>query len=400
MRRVMTVAAGLLVGIVIALAAFQGVSAKSPKASWTVMVYLDGDNNLDPDAHVDMGEMAVVGSTSAVNVVVLLDEFDGPANLLKVTAGGSQLVSGFPLNGIEADMGDGNTLAVFVDFVVAKFPADHYLLDLWDHGDDFRGFAWDDHPNLDNSPGDDFMTHTEIVNALSGHHLDILAFDGCVMSNLEVSYEYAARGLAIDYLVASEIYIPNQGFAYDGLLAPLIAKPSMDALTLSKTIVDSYLAYYGDGGWQVGLSVLKMSSVPGLVSAVGDLTSALQADMPVYRDCIGDARGKAHLGWSMTGWESFVDFPTWVTTLERCLGPNADLAPLFAGVNAQLAATLLYVRNAHALDVKGAGGMGVFFPGSAGSFENNAFWHGEYFLATQFASQGWYDFLCAYWGTT
>lgn len=399
MRRVMTVAVGLLLGIVMGLAALHGVSAKSAKASWTVMVYLDGDNNLDPDAHVDMGEMAAVGSTSAVNVVVLLDEFDGPANLLRVTAGGSQSVSNFLLNGVEADMGDGNTLAVFVDFVVAKFPADHYLLDLWDHGDDFRGFAWDDHPNADNSLGEDFMTHTEIVNALSGHHFDILAFDGCVMSNLEVSYEYAARGLAIDYLVASEIYIPNQGFAYDGLLAPLVANPSMNALTLSKTIVDSYLAYYGDGGWQVGLSVLKMSSVPGLVSAVGDLTDALQADMSIYRECIGDARGKAHLGWSMTGWESFVDFPTWVTALEACLGPSSDLSPLFDGVNAQLAATVLYVRNAHALDVKGAGGLGVFFPGSAGSFENNAWWHGEYFLATQFASQGWYDFLTVYWGS-
>jgi hypothetical protein len=74
------------------------------------------------------------------------------------------------------------------------------------------------------------------------------------------------------------------------------------------------------------------------------------------------------------------------------------LIPWFDVVSARLGDVVLYVRNTHALDVKGAGGIGVFFPGSEGSFESNVFWHGEYFLMTQFASAGWYDFLCAYWG--
>ncbi len=399
MRRVVKAALSVLAGMLLLVGCLHGVDAVTPNASWTVMVYLDGDNNLDPDAHADMDEMAAVGSTSAVNVLVLLDEFDGPANLLRVTAGGSEVVSGFPLNGKEANMGDGRTLATFVDFVTANAPADHYLLDLWDHGDDFRGFAWDDHPNPDNSPGDDFMTHDEIVGALAGHHFDILAFDGCVMSNLEVSYEYVARGLSIDYLVASEIYIPNQGFAYDTLLAPLVAEPSMDSPTLAKTIVDSYMAYYTKGGWQVGLTVLKMSAVPGLVSALGILTQAIRPEMPTYRGCIAAARGNAHLGWSMSGWEAFIDFPTWLSRLQRCVGAGSVLTPAFAAVGEEMASTIAYLRNTHALDVKGAGGIGIFFPGSAGSFEHNGFWHSNYFLMTEFSSRGWYAFLQAYWNS-
>jgi len=373
-------------------------AAARGNAAWTVMVYLDGDNNLDPDAHADLAEMAAVGSTAAVNVIVLLDEYDGPANLLKVTTGGSQVVAGFPHNRVEVDMGDGTTLATFVDFVQARFPADHVLLDLWDHGDDFRGFAWDDHPYADNSPGSDFLTHTEIINALSGHHFDILAFDGCVMSNLEVTYEYAARGVSADYMIASEIYIPNQGFAYDGLLAPLVANPTMSALDLGRAIVDSYMVFYAGGGWQVGLSVVKMSEVPALVDSVGGLATALEQDMPAYRECVATGRGEAHLGWSMYGWEAFVDFPTWLTSMQACLGTGSTLTPLIDAVSSHLAAALPYVRNTHGLDVKGAGGIGVFFPGSEGSFEDNVYWHGDYFLMTRFASQVWYGFLTTYWG--
>ena len=43
------------------------------RAKWTVMVYMAGDNNLESAAMVDLKEMAKVGSTSDVNIVVQLD---------------------------------------------------------------------------------------------------------------------------------------------------------------------------------------------------------------------------------------------------------------------------------------------------------------------------------------
>jgi len=370
-----------------------------PAAAWTFLVYLDADNNLDPWAYVDIAEMEAVGSTASVNVVVLWDKLDGPADLVQVQKGSVRVVSGFSLNGKEANMGSGDTLKAFVSFVVSKFPADHYALDLWDHGDDFRGFAWDDHPNFDGSPGDDFLTHDEIVQALSDQHFDLVAFDGCVMSNLEVSYEYAVRGLKIDYLVASEIYIPNQGFDYAGLLAPLASQPTMGAYDFAKAIVDSYMVYYSGGGWQVGLSVLRMSEVPELVASVGRLADALEADMAGYRDYVGTARGNAMLSWSMYGWEAFVDLPTFAASLGLTLGSDPTIAPLLEDLRSHLSATIAYVRNTHALDVKGAGGVGVFFPGSYGSFTHNLYWHADYFERMQFARQVWLDFLHAYWGT-
>ena len=143
-----------------------------------------------------------------------------------------------------------------------------------------------------------------------------------------------------------------------------------------------------------------MAEVPGLITSVDDLASALEGDMPAVRECVGTGRGEAHLGWSMYGWDAFVDFPTWLTATEACLGAGSTYAPLLDAVSAHLSAALPYVRNTHGLEVKGAGGIGVFFPGSQGAFLNNVYWHGDYFLVTQFAVRGWYAFLEAYWGGT
>ena len=381
--------------VLLALSA-QAAAAAGKTASWTVMVYLNADNNLDAYGYADIAEMAAVGSTSSVNVVVLWDTFDGPAYLYRVVQGGVEVVKGFALNGKEANMGSGDTLGAFVDFAVAKFPAAKYNLVLWDHGDDFRGFSWDDHPG--EGTGDDFMTHDEIIAALTGHPLDILAYDGCVMGNLEVSYEYVARGLDIELLVASEIYIPLEGFAYDGLLAAVAADPGMAPVDFAKAMVDSYWDFYDNPGWQVGLSVIRMSEVAELVAATGEVSRMLAADMPAYRSAVASARGTAMLSWSMYGWEAFIDFGTWAHTLEVQVGTDPALGAVLDRVLVALEDTVPYVRNTHTLDVKGASGIGVFFPGSEGSFEHNIYWHGDYYLRTRFPYEGWLGMLEEYWG--
>ncbi len=47
--------------------------AEGAGAEWLVMVYMAGENNLEPFALDDVNEMERVGSTDQVQVVVLLD---------------------------------------------------------------------------------------------------------------------------------------------------------------------------------------------------------------------------------------------------------------------------------------------------------------------------------------
>ena len=54
----------------------EAASSASGKAKWTVMVYMAGDNNLDGAVLRDIAEMAKVGSTRDVNVLVQLDRIE------------------------------------------------------------------------------------------------------------------------------------------------------------------------------------------------------------------------------------------------------------------------------------------------------------------------------------
>ncbi len=52
------------------------VSINAATKEWTWMVYMDGDCNLEADAINDFNEMASVGSTSDINIVVQFGRLD------------------------------------------------------------------------------------------------------------------------------------------------------------------------------------------------------------------------------------------------------------------------------------------------------------------------------------
>ena len=73
-----------LISIVPAIAFAAPACAEDLPPEWTVMVYMDGDNDLEASALVDLAEMAASGPGTDVNIVVLLDTLTGPAELLLV----------------------------------------------------------------------------------------------------------------------------------------------------------------------------------------------------------------------------------------------------------------------------------------------------------------------------
>jgi len=373
---------------VLAVQSSQGARIENG-ATWTFMVYLDADNNLDAYASYSLGMMQQVGSTPNVNVVVLWDGYYTPACIYKVVKDGLEEVGGFVLNGREVNMGDSLTLEAFVDYAMRKFRAGHYVLVLWDHGNDVSGICWDEHP-------DDHLTHAEVALALSGHHIDLLATDACLMSMAEVAYEYNQYSFDTDYLVGSENYVPVAGYPYDTILDGLNQNPSMSELEAVQMITVCFAEFYRprahfNGGVMGSLSAIDIAEMDEVVSSLATLTTTLMEDMDANHELISEARGEGNLPWSEYGWDQYVDLPTFVETIAL---ETADKDVKDAGnvLLSRLSEAIVALGNTEPMESASAKGMGIWFPPSY-----HAMWGLSTYAATRFASEGWLDFLYAYW---
>ena len=269
---------------------------------WTVMVYLDADNNLESAGIDDINEMEMVGSTSEVNIVVQVDRI--PYSVLAANNEGyaddisnnnwtntrryyitqdfdptqinSQLIS----NMGELNMGHPSTLINFANWAVSNYPAKKYLLVIWNHGGGFRftglakDIAWDD------TSGGDKITMSELEYALSaistqmGKNVDIVGMDACFMAMTEVAYQIKDYA---DILVTSEESVPNDGWPYDTILSQLVYNPTMTPNQLAANIVESYIFSYTASD-NVTQSAIDLSYMDTLASQLTVLALAIMSD--------------------------------------------------------------------------------------------------------------------------
>jgi len=220
------------------------------RAQWTFMVYLDGDNDLEPTALKDINRMEKVGSTSEINILALLDrhhEYDSSdgdwtgTRLYKIEKDEMSTIQSQLLEDWgEQNMGGPQTLSRFVKTCMEDYPAEHYALVLMDHGGGWQGTCHD------MTDGSDSLNLPEIGEVLSDldYRIDLIAFEACLMNMAEVAYQIKDY---VDVMVASEdlIRVGKTAeasyfgfFPYDTILADLAANPDMGAEELASVFIN------------------------------------------------------------------------------------------------------------------------------------------------------------------
>lgn len=243
----------LLSIVLIGLMPWQSVHAQStPPREWLIMLYQNADDPiLEGDIFTDLNEAEWVGSTPAVTIVSQLDRYAGEfagdgdwtgskrflvgqdRDLTKLK---SKVISDLG----EVDSGAPETLVDFAVWAMKTYPAKKYALILSDHGAGWVGGWNDPAPNADSS-----LTVNEIDQALAAilqkskvRQLELLGFDACLMSEVEVLAGVAPYAR---YAVASQEVEPALGWAYSKFLSALTAKPTQSGAELSTNIVKSYI---------------------------------------------------------------------------------------------------------------------------------------------------------------
>lgn len=207
--------------------------ARAPKKPWTIIIYIAADNNLHPFAIRNIKQMALIGSNANVTIVVQLNiKISGNKKVTRrylIEKDNILHVNATDPASQQVDSGTPQALKDCCDWAIKNYPAQQYALVLWNHGTGIldpvrsrivnttdlfffnphinkleldrsrpflelfevedtndRGICWDDTTgNYINNQGlEDALRH---ICATTGHKLELICFDACLMAMLEVA---------------------------------------------------------------------------------------------------------------------------------------------------------------------------------------------------------------------
>ena len=186
--------------------------------TWTILVYVMGDTDLEEFALTDFIEMAKVPTSKNLNIVALFDRSDfyseeGLLNIADFSDTKIFQVKNGTLNIIKDQMGELNlgnpeTLADFISYGFSKFPSERNGLILWDHGAGWPGMGPDDGNDFDILDLQEISDGIEKGLENAGiDKLDLIGFDACLMGTFEVAMAMAEYA---EVMVASQEQIDTR----------------------------------------------------------------------------------------------------------------------------------------------------------------------------------------------
>ena len=224
--------------------------------TWTVLVYMAADNNLEGAALKDIEEMLQTKQADTgdnLRFVVQIDRSAGfsakpisgagdfsSTQRLVIQAGKNgkrELIKVADLG--ETDTGDPKHLAEFIGWAASTYKSDYYALVMWNHGQAWAGIAGDE-----GSGEAKWLLLPELRKAIQDGlgkagltKLSLVGFDACLMGGLVVAK--AVNGLA-DFMLASEDLEPGHGWDYRAFGA-VVGNPKSGPKQLGDAVLQGYL---------------------------------------------------------------------------------------------------------------------------------------------------------------
>jgi hypothetical protein len=322
--------------------------------SWTTLYYVDNDyanpGYSDPIEQLFIDEIA---SNENVNVVMIQDSIDTPAFLYYIDEDHNKLL----LEELgEINMGDYQTLSYFINYGKQNYPADRYLLWVYNHGGGWKGACMDDTNN------DPLLTMDDFQKALSETDgVDIISFLACLMSSLESVYEL--RDLV-------DVYVGSEDLAYiawwDGIFGDtnnlLTENPDLSNEEIGKQIVEYYEGRPNPFSHKLTASAIKAYKTTALVNAIDDLAQYYIDNWRRYKNDVKTAHENTYQLADLQGWAEVFevyDLKGFIENLPDSTKKNAVLEAFEEAL----------IHEVHGRSREETYGISIFFPPEKGSFD-------------------------------
>ena len=269
-----------------------------------LMVYIAGDNNLDKFGDVDIAEMMSIPDTGdELTILVQQDQSelarDSGTKRYVIRNGTKESIVHLG----ETNTGDANTLTEFLKWGMEHHEAERNIVILWNHGGGTRDELYPGYENnetiatmrsmvvnptlgnqssifpeaqrikrvsrlieayqlekgeqrrdiseieaksiLFDDNSKDFLDNLELKEVFIklDKKVDIIGFDACLMSMMEVAYQL--RDYA-EVIVGSEELEPERGWDYAAIVSFLVENPNASNEEISKEIINSFIVSYAD----------------------------------------------------------------------------------------------------------------------------------------------------------
>ena len=371
---------------------------QTSNAKWTVMVYISGDNDLEPYVISDIEtELAATGSTPDVQVVALADRGPGSSTgsndwksteFFHVTQNMKANLTSADADwdaqhADELNMADPQTLIDFVTWTKANYPAERYALIFWGHG-------WNWHPGYvmrDDTTANlveatlDYEDQKAAIPSLG--FIDVIGYDGCNMSSIEIFDLWHGHATAV---TSSQEYVVWEGLQYDLVLGQMAAHLKVNpTLTADQVAVLLSQSASVDKTWS---AVAVDSRFDTLRTAVDQWSVALKNGLGANRRKYDQAFGATRSFWKAPEDKDLYDMAYEINRLVSDQNIRLKSQAVMNAVNA----AVLHERHVNAY--ADAHGITIYHVSKASEKALN---YGYYHSTVDFALQtGWDEFLNAY----
>ncbi|MGZ3713420.1 MAG: clostripain-related cysteine peptidase [Bdellovibrionota bacterium] len=266
------------------------ISLATEVKDWTLLVYLNGHNNLDEYGASNIKQMERVGSTDKVNVVVQWASMASPVTkrIYVTKSTNPNAVTSPSVEELSpVDMGNSQSLVEFVRWAKERYPARHYFIDVWNHGSGWHRISSEGVVHQSDISFDErFGTHIttqqlgaaiQTISTELGQKVDVYGSDACMMAMAEVAGEMKH---SVEVFAGAEETEPGDGWPYDQLLGEWNKLEHATASEVGAILVREYVKAYTKGGQfgeqEVTFSAMKMSEYEKFETAFLALANDMQ----------------------------------------------------------------------------------------------------------------------------
>lgn len=260
--------------------------------SWTFLTYIAGDNDLNTFIKANLASMQA-GANDNVNVLAFVNtRLNGNKLAQKFLIKKDVVIQDGP-SLYNLDSGVKSSVIQAIDWALENYKSDKFALVFWDHGSGplnkiLQSFDqyFDNHISIDLDEGrgicydyttGHFLNDRDLFDICSyaknkmNKKIDIVAFDACLMANIEIAY--AIKDFA-SYMVASQESVPGTGYNYQLILNNLNEK-DLNSFDFARAIVLAYKEAYKNFNHYYTMSALDLEKVDRLTKNLNKISKLL-----------------------------------------------------------------------------------------------------------------------------